>query len=160
MGAGKSTVGRRLARKLKMRFFDTDQEIEKRTGATVALIFEIEGEPGFRKREADVIDELTQQSNIILATGGGAILDPDNRKKLSERGFLIYLRTRLDHLVQRTFRDTKRPLLQTENPTARLAELLAIRGPLYEDLADLIIDTDGRTVQSVVDEVAGHKIWQ
>ena len=158
MGAGKSTVARRLAKRLQLQFFDTDQEIERRTGATVALIFEIEGEKGFRKREAEIIDELTKRSNIVLATGGGAVLDPDNRKILADRGVVIYLRTGLDQLVRRTARDSKRPLLKTDNPAAKLAELLGIRGPLYENLADLIIDTDQRTIQSIVDEITEHKV--
>ena len=158
MGAGKSTVARRLAKRLKLQFFDSDQEIERRTGATVALIFEIEGEKGFRKREAEIIDELTKRTNIVLATGGGAVLDPDNRKILTNRGVVIYLRTGLEQLVRRTSRDSKRPLLKTENPATKLTELLEIRGPLYQNLADLIIDTDQRTIQSIVDEIAEHKV--
>ena len=160
MGAGKSSVGRRLAKKLILQFLDSDQEIERRTGAKVTLIFEIEGEQGFRKREKDIIDELTKKSGIVLATGGGAVLDPENRAVLANRGVVIYLRTGLAQLVRRTFRDSKRPLLMTDNPAKKLQELLEIRGPLYEDMADLIIDTDQRPLQSIVDEIAGHKILQ
>jgi shikimate kinase len=160
MGAGKSSVGRRLAKRLKMQFLDSDQEIERRTGATVNLIFEIEGEPGFRRREKDIIGELTKKSGIVLATGGGAVLDLDNRKVLANCGVVIYLRTGLKQLVQRTSRDSKRPLLNTIDPAAKLQELLEIRGPLYENMADLIIDTDQRLPQSIVNEIAGHKILQ
>ena len=160
MGAGKSTVGRRLAKRLKLQFFDSDQEIERRTGATVSLIFEIEGEQGFRKRESEMLDELTQFSNIILATGGGAVLDTRNRKVLGDRGMVVYLRAGLDRLVQRTSRDNKRPLLNTDNPAAKLEELLEKRGPLYESLADLIVDTNQRTIQSIVDEIIEHRDMQ
>ena len=160
MGAGKSTVGRRLAKRLKLKFFDSDQEIEHRTGATVSLIFEIEGEAGFRKREKDIIDALTKQSGIVLATGGGAVLDPDNRQSLANRGVVIYLKSGLTPLVRRTSRDSKRPLLKADDPAARLRELLVIRGPIYEDIADMVIDTDQRTPQSIVDEIAGSKILQ
>ena len=160
MGAGKSTAGRRLAKRLKLQFFDSDQEIERRTGATVSLIFEIEGEEGFRKREKDIIDELTKNSGIVLATGGGAVLDPENRAVLAKRGVVVYLRTGLAQLVRRTSRDSKRPLLKTDDPAAKLLELLKIRGPLYEEMADLVIDTDQRPLQSIVDEIAGHKILQ
>jgi shikimate kinase len=160
MGAGKSTVGRRLAKRLKLQFCDSDQEIERRTGATVSLVFEIEGEQGFRKREKEIIDELTKNSGIVLATGGGAVLDPENRAVLVKRGVVVYLRTGLAQLVQRTSRDSKRPLLKTDDPAAKLQELLEIRGPLYEEMADLVIDTDQRSLQSIVDEIAGHKILQ
>jgi len=157
MGTGKSTVGRGLAKRLKFQFFDSDQEIERRTGATVALIFEIEGERGFRKREADLLEELTKHSNIVLATGGGVVLDPGNRKILGDRGFVVYLRTGVDRLAQRTARDSKRPLLKTDNPAAKLHELLVTRGPLYEALADLIVDTDQRTIQSIIEDIAEHR---
>lgn len=160
MGAGKSSVGQRLAKKLNMQFLDSDQEIERRTGASVNLIFEIEGERGFRRREKDIIDELTNKTGIVLATGGGAVLDPENRMVLVKRGVVIYLRTGLEQLVRRTSRDSKRPLLKTDDPAAKLRELLEKRGPLYEDMADMIVDTDQRLPQSIVDEIAGHKILQ
>jgi len=158
MGAGKTTVGRELAKRLELRFYDSDQEIERRTGATVALIFEIEGEKGFRRRETDMIKELTKHTNIVLATGAGAVLDPDNRKILGGRGLVVYLRTGLERLVQRTSRNNKRPLLNTDNPAAKLQELLAAREPLYEALADLIVDTDQRPIQSIIDEIAEHRV--
>lgn len=160
MGAGKSTVGRRLAKTLKLQFFDSDQEIECRTGATVSLIFEIEGEAGFRKREKDIIDELTKHSGIVLATGGGVVLDIVNRQALATRGMVVYLRTGSAQLIRRTSRDSKRPLLKTDDPATKLQELLKIRGPLYEEIADLVIDTDHRSPQSIVDEIAGNKILQ
>ena len=158
MGAGKTTVGRELAKRLELRFYDSDQEIERRTGATVALIFEIEGEKGFRRRETDMIKELTKHTNIVLATGAGAVLDPDNRKILGGRGLVVYLRTGLERLVQRTSRNNKRPLLNTDNPAAKLQELLAAREPLYEALADLIVDTDQRPIQSIINEIAEHRV--
>ena len=160
MGAGKSSVGQRLAKRLNMQFLDSDQEIEHRTGASVNLIFEIEGERGFRRREKDIIDELTKKTGIVLATGGGAVLDPENRMVLVKRGVVIYLRTSLEQLVRRTSRDSKRPLLKTDDPAAKLRELLEKRGPLYEDMADMIVDTDQRLPQSIVDEISGHKILQ
>lgn len=160
MGAGKSTVGRRLANRLNLQFFDSDQEIERRTGASVSLIFEIEGEEGFRKREKDIIDELTKHSGIVLATGGGAVLDSENRLVLANRGVVVYLRTGLAQLLRRTSRDSKRPLLKTDDAAAKLQELLDIRGPLYEGIADLVIDTDQRSPQSIVDEIDRQKILQ
>lgn len=150
MGAGKSTIGRQLARRLKLPFHDSDQEIEQRTGVDIALIFELEGEAGFRKREKAVIDELTQLPNIILATGGGAILDPENRQHLTSRGTVIYLHASVAQQLRRTGRDRNRPLLQTANPRATLEQLMAIREPLYREAANIIIDTDGMRVTDVV----------
>lgn len=150
MGAGKSTVGRQLARTLELSFLDSDRVIEERTGASVSLIFEIEGEEGFRDREAQVIDELTRMQNLVLATGGGAVLRECNRRRLRERGFVIYLRAPLSLLVERTSRDRSRPLLATADPQERLRELLQEREPLYREVADLIIDTGNRTVRQVV----------
>jgi shikimate kinase len=160
MGAGKSTIGRRLARKLKLEFLDSDQAIENRTGARIALIFEIEGEEGFRKRESEIIDELTNQSGVVLATGGGAVLDPVNRQKLAERGLVVYLRAGLDKLLKRTARDTKRPLLNTDNPRERIKELLNTRTPLYEEIADLIVDTDKQPVSQIVEEICKYRAMQ
>lgn len=145
MGAGKSTVGRFLAQLLKREFVDSDRVIEERTGARIPLIFDVEGEGGFRAREHAVIDELTQHPCLVLATGGGAILDPDNRRCLRERGLVIYLKTSIAQQLQRTARDRNRPLLNTENPRKRLEELMAIRGPLYESLAHIIEVTDGKS---------------
>ena len=141
MGAGKTTIGRHIARQLKLDFFDSDHEIEERTGAHIPIIFEIEGEEGFRKREAAMIDELTQRDNIVLATGGGAVLREENRQHLHERGTVIYLHAELDDLYERTKKDRNRPLLQTEDPRGKLATLLEERDPLYREVAHLVIDT-------------------
>lgn len=153
MGAGKSTIGRHLAELLKMDFVDADHEIERRTGANIPLIFEIEGEAGFRKREAAVIDELTRREGVVLATGGGAILSEANRAALRTRGKVVYLQAGLDTLFDRTRRDRHRPLLQAPDPRARLAALLEERAPLYEREADVIVDTDHRGPASVAREI-------
>ena len=153
MGAGKSTIGRQLSKKLKMPFHDSDHEIEDRTGVDIPLIFELEGEAGFRKRESAVIDELTQLPNIVLSTGGGAILDPLNRQHLTSRGTVIYLHTSVDQQLRRTGRDRNRPLLQTGNPRAKLEELMSVREPLYREIADIVINTDGMHVMDVVREI-------
>lgn len=141
MGAGKTTIGRYIARQLHFTFVDSDHEIENRTGARIPLIFEIEGEEGFRKREVSVIDELTQQENIVLATGGGAVLREENRRHLHDRGTVIYLHAKLDDLYERTKKDRNRPLLQTDDPRGKLAALLEERDPLYREVAHLVIDT-------------------
>ena len=156
MGAGKSTIGRQLSKRLKRPFHDSDHEIEQRTGVDIPLIFELEGEAGFRKREAAVIDELTLLPDIILATGGGAILDPANRQHLGERGTVIYLHTSVDQQLRRTGRDRNRPLLQTDDPRGRLEELMAVREPLYRETADLVVDTDGKRVQDVVRQICDY----
>ena len=153
MGAGKTTIGRQLARLLKRQFLDSDREIEQRTGVNIPLIFELEGEAGFRARERSVLDELTQLPDIVLATGGGAILDPENRKHLSERGRVVYLETSVEQQLARTGRDRNRPLLQTEDPKRRLEELFVIRDPLYREIADLTLLTDGRTARDVVNQI-------
>jgi shikimate kinase len=153
MGAGKSTIGRQLSRQLRMPFHDSDQEIEKRTGVDIPLIFELEGEAGFRKRECAVIDELTRLTGIVLATGGGAILDPLNRKHLTSRGRVIYLHTSVSQQLRRTGRDRTRPLLQTADPRGTLEALMAIREPLYRETADIIINTDGMRVMDVVKQI-------
>lgn len=141
MGAGKTTIGRQVARQLKLAFVDSDHEIENRTGARIPLIFEIEGEEGFRKREAAMIDELTQREDIVLATGGGAVLWEENRRHLHERGTVVYLHAELDDLFERTSRDRNRPLLQTADPRAKLASLLEEREPLYRKVAHIVVDT-------------------
>ncbi len=156
MGAGKSTIGRQLARTLGMEFIDSDREIEARTGVDIPLIFELEGESGFRKREREVIDALTAQPGIVLATGGGAVLDPDNRRHLAARGNVIYLKTSVEQQLRRTAHDRNRPLLQTENPRQRLEELLAERDPLYREIADIVIDTDGCRVRDVVQKITHY----
>jgi shikimate kinase len=153
MGAGKSTIGRQLSTVLHQEFKDSDHEIVARTGASIPLIFEIEGEEGFRQREAAMIDELSQQTGIILATGGGAVLREENRKHLKERGVVIYLYATLDQLFERTRRDKNRPLLQTEDPRARLEEMMSVRDPLYREVADIVVHTDDRSVKSVIKEI-------
>lgn len=153
MGAGKTTIGRQVARQLHRKFYDSDREIEKRTGVTIPLIFEMEQETGFRSREHTVIDELTQYEDIILATGGGAVLDPANREHLSTRGYVIYLYAPIKQLVQRTSRDKNRPLLQNGDPKKKLEELMAIRDPLYREVSDTIIKTDNLPVKQVVKQI-------
>jgi shikimate kinase len=153
MGAGKSTIGKELAKELKLEFYDADQEIEARSGADIAWIFDVEGEAGFRKREAIVIDSLTQLSGIVLATGGGAILSSENRTRLAARGVVVYLYTTVEQQVQRTAKDKRRPLLQVDLPETKLMDLMQERDPLYREIADMVIETDGRTVRSVAREV-------
>jgi 3-dehydroquinate synthase len=153
MGAGKTTIGRMLARKLGKRFVDSDHEIEARTGASIPWIFEIEGEASFRRRESDMIRELTGQHGIVLATGGGAVLDPANRALLAERGTVVYLRAGIGSILQRTSHDRNRPLLQTPDPRKKLEELTAQREPLYREVADLVIDTGRPNVQSMVNTI-------
>ncbi|GAB4508041.1 MAG: shikimate kinase AroK [Sulfuricaulis sp.] len=153
MGAGKSTIGRHLAELLNKDFRDSDQEIEKRTGAAIPLIFEIEGEAGFRSRESSVLDDLTHQSNLVLATGGGAILSPDNRKILHERGVVVYLQAPLETLLQRTRRDRHRPLLQTADRRSTLEDILKAREPIYRQAADIVIETSHRSPMSVAREI-------
>ncbi|HXF46043.1 MAG TPA: shikimate kinase [Burkholderiaceae bacterium] len=137
MGAGKTTVGRLLARELNYEFVDCDREIETRSGVSIATIFEVEGEEGFRRREAALLDELTQRAGIVLATGGGAVLRPENRAHLRARGLVIYLQATADEIVRRTAADKARPLLQTDDPRARIGQLLAVRAPLYAETAHL-----------------------
>ena len=156
MGAGKSTIGRQLARALGLEFIDSDREIEIRTGVDIPLIFELEGETGFRRREHQVIELLTARKGIVLATGGGAVLDPENRKCLAARGKVIYLQTSVEQQLQRTAHDRSRPLLQTEDPRARLEELMAVRDPLYREIADWVVETDGRRVRDVVQQIIRH----
>ncbi len=153
MGAGKSAVGRYLARTLHLSFVDSDDEIESRTGVDIAFIFEKEGEQGFRKREAAVIDDLSKIDGVVLATGGGAVVDPENRSRLGGRGYVVYLYTSVDEQVSRTQRGRKRPMLENDNPRGTLVELLAKRDPLYREIADLVVETDGRKVKSVANEI-------
>lgn len=150
MGAGKTTIGRRLAKGLRKEFIDVDQELERRTGASIALIFDVEGESGFRERERRIIDELTQLDDVVLATGGGAVLDCDSRTALTTRGFVVYLHAALDKLVERTRRDTNRPLLMTDDPIVRMRELLDQRELFYRQVADLVVDTGTRNLTEVV----------
>ncbi len=153
MGAGKSTVGRFLAERLGYDFIDSDHEIEARTGVTIPMIFDIEGEDGFRAREESAIDDLSQRPNIVLATGGGAVLRETNRKALRTRGFVIYLRTSVESLVQRTKNDRNRPLLQTDDPEKVLRDLLEKRDPLYMEVADLVVETQQVSVFKVVKHI-------
>ena len=150
MGAGKTTVGRQLARLTGKTFFDSDHEIEARTGVRVSTIFEIEGEERFRAREREVIAELSAMKGIVLATGGGAVLSADNRRALSRGGVVIYLRANIDDLLARTQFDKNRPLLQIADPRAKLAELFAQRDPLYREVADIVVDTSRQNVQHLV----------
>lgn len=153
MGAGKSSVGRQLAKQLEYPFLDSDHEIEEHTGVKIPLIFDIEGEEGFRGREEQMIDELSQRDGIVLATGGGAVLRDSNRQHLHNRGTVFYLAASIEQLFERTRRDRNRPLLQTDDPRSKIAELLEARDPLYREVAHHIIDTNGRSVRSVVNSI-------
>lgn len=153
MGVGKSTIGRRLAAMLHKEFKDSDHEIIARTGVPIALIFDIEGEEGFRRRETAMIEELTEDNDIILATGGGAILSENNRAVLRRRGTVIYLYATPAQLFERTRHDKKRPLLQTADPQVKLAELLTVRDPLYREVADFVVQSGGRSINSLINEI-------
>lgn len=153
MGAGKTTVGRKLANQLGLEFIDSDQEIQARTGVDIPTIFEYEGEAGFRDREEAAIDDLTQLDQRVLATGGGAVLRPANRRHLSARGIVVYLECSPEQQYERTYRDRKRPLIQTEDPLERLRELMAEREPLYRETADYVVSTEGRSASTVVREI-------
>lgn len=153
MGAGKSTIGRLLARELGFDFVDCDREIEARSGVTITTIFELEGEEGFRQREAAVLDELTQRTNVVLATGGGAVLREDNREYLQNRGLVIYLQASADELARRTNNDRSRPLLQTADPRARIGELLTRREPLYLATAHLIFQSAAANPRRLVKKI-------
>jgi shikimate kinase len=154
MGAGKSTIGREIADRLHLEFFDSDQEIERRTGADIAWVFDLEGEEGFRKREETVIEDLSEKQGIVLATGGGSVISTNVRNRLSARGIVVYLETTIDKQVARTQRDRRRPLLQTaEKPRTVLENLAVERNPLYEDIADIIVQTDDQSAK-----VVAHKI--
>jgi shikimate kinase len=153
MGAGKTTVGRAVARRLGRPFYDSDQEVEARTGARVAQIFELEGEAGFRLREKQMIDELSRYEGVVLATGGGAVIDPQTRARLRGRGTVIYLRSHPHDLWLRTRRDRNRPLLQTEDPKARLESLYATRDPLYRECAHVIVETGRPSINSLVNHI-------
>lgn len=153
MGAGKSTIGRQLASELHLEFFDSDAEIERRTGADIAWVFDVEGEAGFRVREEKVIFDLTEKQGIVLATGGGSILSKETRNRLSARGFVVYLETTIEKQVARTARDKRRPLLQTGEPQDILENLAETRNPLYEEIADLTVKTDNQSAKVVSREI-------
>jgi shikimate kinase len=153
MGAGKSAVGRQLARMLHLSFMDSDEEIETRTGVDIPFIFEKEGEEGFRKREAKVVDDLSGVDGIVLATGGGAVVDAQSRSRLGARGYVVYLKTSVEQQLHRTSRGRERPLLEDGDRREVLEGLMAAREPLYVEIADLTVDTDGRKVNAVANEI-------
>jgi shikimate kinase len=153
MGAGKTTVGRLAARRMKLRFFDSDREIERRCGVTIPVIFEIEGEPGFRAREEQAIEELARLAGIVLATGGGAVLSPGNRRALAAGGTVVYLNALPEDLYERVRQDRNRPLLATPDPLGRLRELHAERDALYRSVADLVVDTGAQSPQLLAREL-------
>lgn len=153
MGSGKSAVGKLLAKELRLKFVDSDAEIERRTGVDISYIFEREGEPGFRAREHDVIAELTDRRGTVMATGGGAVLDPGNRMRLAENGTVVYLRATIAQQLERTRKSRHRPLLLNRDAETVLADLMKTRAPLYEEIADLVVDTGGRRVGAVVNEI-------
>lgn len=153
MGSGKTAVGKQLARLMRAPFRDSDAEIEARTGVDISYIFTREGEAGFRVREREVIEDLTRENPIVLATGGGAILLEENRRVLRERGFVVYLRTSLEQQADRVRQGRTRPLLHDVDPLTKLTELMAVREPLYESLADFAIGTDGRKVHVVAESI-------
>jgi shikimate kinase len=153
MGAGKTTVGKQLAESFRMEFVDSDHEIQRRTGVDIPTIFEFEGEGGFRQRESVVIDELTMRDGIVLATGGGVVIREENRNLLSARGVVIYLHCSVRQQFERTHRDKNRPLLSTPDPMNKLKELMNERDPLYRQTADIVVSTEGRNTQAVVQEI-------
>ena len=153
MGSGKTAVGRQLARHLEMEFVDSDNEIERRTGVDITFIFDKEGEQGFRVRERTVIADLAARENVVLATGGGAVLDPGNRSLLSDSGTVVYLRTSLAHQLERTRHSKNRPLLQNEDRAAVLQHLMEERGPLYEAVADIVVTTGDQRIGVMVREI-------
>ncbi|HFE39097.1 MAG TPA: shikimate kinase [Gammaproteobacteria bacterium] len=154
MGAGKTTIGGKLAENLGMQFIDLDQEIERKTGAQIPLIFELEGEAGFRKRESRIFKALSQKKHLVLATGGGVILSKENRDTLKKSGVVIYLMAPLEQLLKRTAKDRNRPLLQTENPRQTLANILKEREHYYKEVADICIETDQKLLRDIVHEIS------
>ena len=154
MGAGKTTIGRQLAKKLSLRFFDSDHEIEKRTGVKISLIFEIEGEEGFRRRETQVIRELSQLNNIVLSTGGGAVTQAENREALKNNGYIIYLKSSAQMLFKRTADDKRRPLLQGDNRLDQISKILSEREPVYIEMADEIINSEKMSIKQIIQKVS------
>lgn len=153
MGAGKTTIGKYLAQQLNLQFADTDTEIEARTGADIPWIFDVEGEEGFRTREQQAVEEMTLWDNVLLATGGGVIMRQENRRVLAARGFVVYLHATVEEQVRRTHRDRRRPLLQTGDPEQILSDLMDIRDPLYREISDHVIDTDGCSPRTVAQKL-------
>ncbi len=162
-GSGKSTIGKVLSRHLNLEFIDADQELVSRTGVSIANIFQVEGEAGFRTRESQLLAALCQRDRLLLATGGGVVLRQDNRELLQRTGIVIYLHATLDHLWQRTRHDSRRPLLQTENPRSVLKCLLEVRDPLYRQVADLTVETGRQSIGKLVSEIDRqldqHSLW-
>lgn len=156
MGTGKTTIGRQLAHALGLEFEDSDQEIQRRTGVDIPTIFEYEGEDGFRVRERKVIADLVEVENQVLATGGGAVTQAENRRLLPARGFVIYLECSPQQQYDRTYKDKNRPLLQSEDPLESLQELMRERDPLYREVADLVVSTEGRSASAVVKDIVRH----
>lgn len=153
MGAGKSTIGKHLADELHLDFYDSDQEIERRTGADIAWVFDLEGEEGFRVREEGVINDLTEKQGIVLATGGGSVISKNVRNRLAARGIVVYLQTTIDKQVARTQRDKRRPLLQNNDPETVLRNLAEERNPLYEEVADYVVQTDDQSARAVASQI-------
>ena len=154
MGAGKTTIGKKLARQLNMDFYDSDRAIEEHTGASIPLIFELEGETGFRRRETAIIDELTDKKNIVLATGGGAVLSKTNREHLKNRGVVYYLNSNIKSLLERTHKDRNRPLLHGEDsPETILKRLIEERDPIYREISDHIINTSHNSIRGVIQAI-------
>ncbi len=154
MGAGKSTIGRQLAKELGKNFHDSDIEIEKRTGVGIDVIFDIEGEEGFRRRETGMLRELVEKRGIVLATGGGVVLAPENQQLLKDNGLVVYLRATAEHLAGRVRQDGKRPLLQSGDKLTKISELLTQREPVYSKLADMVVETNDKNVYRVVREIS------
>ena len=154
MGAGKSTIGRQLARELGKQFRDSDSEIEKKTGVSIDVIFDIEGEQGFRRRETRMLKELVEERGMVLATGGGVILASENRQLLRDNGLVVYLKASAEHLAGRVKLDRRRPLLQTGDKLAKIRELMTQREPVYLQLADMVVETNNRSIPRVVREIS------
>lgn len=154
MGAGKTTVGRQLAHKLGYKFVDTDHLIEEKSGADIPWIFDVEGEGGFRARESSALDDLKDETQCVIATGGGIVMTPENHPRLKGLGAVVYLSASIEQLWARTSKDKKRPLLQVDDPKARIEQLVEMRGPIYSSLADLVVQTDGRSSRNVVQKIA------
>jgi shikimate kinase len=156
MGTGKTTIGRQLAQALGLEFADSDREIQSRTGVDIPTIFEYEGEEGFRIRERKVIADLVEVENQVLATGGGAVTNADNRRLLPARGFVVYLECSPEQQYDRTYKDKNRPLLQSDDPLESLKKLMTERDPLYQEIADLVVSTEGRSASAVVRDIVHH----